>query len=213
LEFHNFFPYSLSPLRLTGYEQDTFGADDVGEVDSGISLGSFVAQSFCDDEARGSLDPSSSGCAGYKAHMTVEPGLTPTAAVLSLQTRDFLSQLLVGKPSLAHLNPVIDTELYAGQVTAKIAPLRSHRRAESEPWQDAFKPGALARDITGSADSDGYVKSMRQRVLKVLGPKPTPKYREKVKADLLKVKPSIPAALYQKYLCDLETGQACPAPK
>jgi hypothetical protein len=212
LEFRNFSPFSLGRLRLTGYEQDTFGGDDVGEVDAFVGgPGQFVLQSFCEDQAQGSINPADSGCAGYIAHIIVEPGQTPVSSVLDPQTKKFLNSLLVGKPSLSIIDTVSDSQLYAGKVTARIARLTSRREVEAERWQDAFKPGRLSAVITRSQDPDLYVKSLRQRVVHVLGTNPTPKYRAKVRADLLKVKPSIPPALYQKHLCDLETGQACAA--
>jgi hypothetical protein len=208
LEFHDFFPFSLGRLRLTGYEQDTFGSDDVGEVDNFVEGGGF--RSVCEDQTAGEVVPTGrSGCAGYNVQMITEPGQTPVSSVLSPQTKQFLNRLLVGKPSLTVIDQVSDSELYAGQITARIARLTMGREVESERWQEAFKN--LSADITGSQDPDLYVKSMRQRVVHVLGPNPTPQHRAKVIADLLQVKPSVPPALYQKYLCDLETGNACPA--
>src|SRR5262249_13675063 len=151
-----------------------------------------------------------SGCGAYKAHFITEPGQTPVSAVLSAQAKAFLDRLLVGKPLLMNAPPIVDSELFAGQVTTRIARFTSHREVEGEPWQEAFKPGAMARDIATSKDPEAYVKDIRRHVLYVLGANPTPKQRAKVAADLQKLKPSIPAALYQKHLCDLETGRPCP---
>ena len=94
-----------------------------------------------------------SGCASYNAHMIIEPGQTPASSVLSPQTKQFLNRLLVGEPSLATITGVGDTELYAGQITARIHRLTGGREVESERWQEAFRN--LSADITGSRDPMG----------------------------------------------------------
>ena len=214
LEFHDFLPSSLGRLRMTGYEQDTFGSDDVGEVTRflGAPTGSFVVNSFCEAENVDIADQLvNSGCAAYNAHFVVEPGLA-IKSVLSPQVIAFLNRMLVGVP-LTNFPPIGDSELFSGPVSPQIARLTSQREVEGERWQQTFKPGVMAHDIAVSKDPDKYVKDTRRRVLHILGPNPTPKQRAKVAADLRKLKPSIPAALYRKHLCDLETGRPCPAVK
>ena len=214
LEFHDFFPFSLGRLRMTGYEQDTFGSDDVGEVTSflGAPAAPFVVNSFCEAANVDIADQIvNSGCAAYKAQLAVEPART-VKAELSPQVIAFLKRMLVGVP-LTDFPPVGDSELFSGPITARIARLTAQRAVESERWQRAFRADVMAHDIAVSKDRDKYVKDLRRRVLHILGPNPTAKERAKVAADLRKLKPSIPAALYQKHLCDLETGRPCPAVK
>jgi hypothetical protein len=216
LRFKDFFPFSRGRLRMTGYEQDTFGSDDVGEVDSFLGgPGPFLLDAFstCDNQTAGTLgiNPANSGCAAYVAHFIVEAGQTPVAGVLSPQARAFISRLMVGKPLLTTSVQITDSELFAGPVTSRVARLTRHRVVESELWQDAFEPAALALHLAEPKNAENVVKTLRAQALQMLGAHPTPRQRTKVKADLQKLKPSIPVALYQKFLCDLETGQPCPA--
>src|SRR5262249_32309247 len=211
LQFRNLSSFFGGRLRMTGYEQDTFGSDDVGEVYTSIGLGlPFPVVSTCEVQDETLADKIvNSGCAAYNGHIGVEPGQTRVSAVLSPEVKAFLNKLLVGKPSMTKVRPRVDSDLFAGPVTARVALLTSHREVEGERWQETFKPGAMSREIAVSKDPDKYVKDLRRRVLHVLGPRPTPKQRAKVAADLRALKPSIPAALYQKHLCDLETGRPC----
>jgi hypothetical protein len=82
---------------------------------------------------------------------------------------------------------------------------------EAESWQPAFAPQATSDAIQKSGDPDAYAKDMRTRVLYALGPNPSIRQRGKVRADLQRIKKSVPPALYQKYLCDLEFGKPCTA--
>ncbi|GJG88861.1 hypothetical protein tb265_40420 [Gemmatimonadetes bacterium T265] len=214
------FPASTTRLRMTGYDQDTFGSDDVGEVDTYVGgTGRDVEYSSCNDNTAGTtgLNPSNSGCAGYVAYLNVTPGQTPVASTLSAQARAFLTRLLVGAPLLRNLPVVASPELYTprvarraggrgprgGTVSARVLPLTSHREVEGERWQDAFAPARLR------GASDAFVAGLRTRVLAVLGAHPSAATRAKVRADLARVKASLPPALYQHHLCDLETGRPC----
>ena len=128
---------------------------------------------------------------------------------MSREAAAFLNKLLVGDPSFQAIPRPTDSELFAGPVTAAILPFTSHREVESERWQEAFKQVQLVDALVPSKNPDTFLKDIQRHVQHVLGANPTPKQREKVAADLRKLKPSIPAALYQKYLCELETGQRC----
>ena len=213
LRFTDFGSETTGRLRLTGYEQDTFGSDDVGEVTDdlpapGQTLPPF--KSFCVPENETITDKIvNSGCAAYTARFAVEPSQAPTQARLSREAEAFLNKLLIGEPSLNLIPPITDSGLFAGPVTAAILPFTSHREVEPERWQETFKPGKLVDGLARSKSPDAFMKDIRRHVENVLGTNPTPQLRAKVAADLRKLKPSIPAALYQRYWCELETGRPC----
>ena len=188
------------------------GLDDVGEVTAtlpapGLTL---VANSFCVAENVDIADQIvNSGCAAYTARFVIEPTQAPTQAQLSRETKAFLNKLLIGEPSFKTIPPATDSELFAGAVTPAILPFTSHREVEPERWQEDFKQVQLVDRLAPSKNPDIFMKDIRRHVEHVLGANPTPKQREKVAADLRMLKPSIPGSLYQKYLCELETGRLC----
>jgi hypothetical protein len=199
-------------LRMTGYEQDTIGSDDVGEVTMNLPAPGplLEARSFCIPEVEGiEGELTNSRCAAYIARFILDPSQTPTKAVLSPEAKAFLNRLMIGEPLFNTMPPITDSELFAGPVTAVILPLTSHREVEAEDWQKTFKPAQLAAGLAPSKNPDAFMKDIRRHVAHVLGASPSPRQRAKVAADLRKLKPSIPARLYQKYLCDLETGRSC----
>jgi hypothetical protein len=99
---------------MTGYDPDTFASDDTGEVNTFIGEpGSYDLQSDCTPQA--DQPTANSGCGSYVAHLVVEPGATPTSAVLSPQTKLFLNALLIGKHLMTTVLPITDTELFSGR--------------------------------------------------------------------------------------------------
>src|SRR5581483_5088594 len=102
---------------------------------------------------------------------------------------------------------------YSSNVTARrrkiVLEPKSDERAE---LREAHDPVALGGEIkkATSAQKQNLLKALRKRLRYALGPNPTPAHRQKVAKDIEALKPSIPASLYEKYLCDLATGVACP---
>lgn len=200
-------------IRMTGYESDVIKDDDVGEIDGLMQIsGTGLMQSQCSDQSGGGVTDefAGSGCAAYTITFSAEPGLTPTSAVLSAPMTAFLNQLEVG-----HLPPTNHAErrvsnLYLGSVGSQVESLTSNRKdTEVEIWHESITNGVLANRLKVDPGAATYVETLRQRALKLLGPNPTPQQRSSVRNELETLKPLIPSVLYQKYLCDLETGVAC----
>ena len=210
------FSGQFGSIQFTGYEEDVLTSDDVGNVFDALSLLiTRTARSTCNDQTVGglsSLDPSTSGCAGYDVNYTVAAGRTPVAATVSPQATAAFQRLMVRSAESKQAPLSIESELYRNDsISAARRALTTERRGDFESWQANSTTARLGSELR-TPEGEAMVKALRARVRQILGPQPTAKHRRKVAMELRELKKSVPPELYRKHLCDLETGTACPAP-
>jgi hypothetical protein len=211
------FERQFGSLQITGFEDDLLTSDDVGNVFDVINVAPLTRTviSTCNDQTIGGLndlDPSTSSCAGYTLKYELRAGRTPVNATFSPEMNRFAQKLLVRTTDRDRVRDLVDTELFAlDRVSNDRKRLTVDRLTELDTWQEQLATSRLGPEMR-SGNPEPLLKDLRQRILKSLGPKPTEKHRRKIAQELQELKKSVPPALYRKYLCDLETGKACPAP-
>jgi hypothetical protein len=201
------------PIQFGGYEEDAVTSDDTGRVlRSVIGPGTGSASSTCDDQTVGglsNLDPSTSGCAAYSIAWEVVATGTPVRALLSAEGRAFASRLMVRPGDRSKMPDPLEPELYRHDViTSSKRALTEDRKGEVEEWQAALAVGRLRAQLE-EPSAEALALEIRQNALEQLGPNPTAKHRQKVALELRELKKALPEAVYQKHLCELETGKKC----
>ena len=198
-------------LRFTGYDEDLVSSDGMGAFDVVVSQVADREQSTVCDPA----NPNLTDCPGFTLSYSIIAGTTPTEG-LDPAARAGFQGLLIHPLVVAAANRfrAIDSELYmAGPMTARRRQVVFERKTgEATKNRTVFEPAALKLNMQKAtvADQEALVVALRKHALAVLGPNPTAAQRAKAARELVAIKPSIPAALYKKYLCDVETGRPCP---
>lgn len=211
------FDRQFGSLQFTGYEGDVLTSDDVGSVFEPINNAPATrnATSKCNDQTVGGLndiDPSTSGCAAYGVQFEFVAGRQPTTATFSPEMNRFAQQLLVRAEDRKRMPDVVDTDLFTfDRAVNERTQLIVGKRGDLEVWQETVTTAKLQQEMR-SGNPEPMIKDLRKHVQELLGPQPTEKHRRKVALELQELKKSIPPALYQKYLCDLETGKPCTGP-
>jgi len=196
-------------LRFTGYDDDWESSDPIGDVVARTDqLGRFNTGTVCDPN-----DLSNTDCPGFDLVYSVERGATPVTESLAPAAKTAFQALLIHPAAAAKLVRPAENELYSSSMTARRKQILLQRQEDDTIELKKFlEPANLRSNLQkwSAAQWEGIIKDVRKRTLHFLGPNPSTKHRQKVAADLQKLKGSIPAALYKKYLCDLETGTPCP---
>jgi len=202
----------LGSFQLTGFESDLLVSDDAGNVFTAINgVTSASISSSCNNHDTGlsHLDPSASGCAAYTVNYSIVPGRTPVIPRMSAEMSTFAQQLVVRATQRDQVADIPDSELFTlDRMSGERSKLTVDRPADLELWQEALTTSNLSQAMR-EGNLEPMIKDLRKHVLSLLGPHPSDKHRRKVALELLELKKSVPPALYQKYLCDLETGQPC----
>lgn len=211
------FERQIGSFHLTGFESDLLVSDDTGHVFETLNFSpsNKTIDSTCNDQSEGilnELDPATSGCASYTAKYQVLAGRTPVTARPSREMTRFAQQLLVRATDRDRMLDVLDTELFAlDRISDERTQLIMGGRGEMDPWQSALATSRLGQEMR-AGNPEPMLKDLRKHVQEALGPRPSEKHRRKIALELQELKKSVPPALYQKYLCDLETGKPCPVP-
>jgi hypothetical protein len=140
------------------------------------------------------------------------PGRQPVTATFSAEMNRFAQQLLVRAEDQKRIRDFVDTELFTfDRAIDERTKLIVGKRGDLDTWQEEATTAKLQQQMR-TGNPEPMIKDLRKHVQEMLGPKPTAKHRRKVALELQELKKSIPPALYQKYLCDLETGKPCTGP-
>jgi hypothetical protein len=189
-------------LRFTGYDNDWLETDPIGNAANSVGqLGRYSVGTTCDD------------CPSFNLVYDVERGITPVTEVLAPEAKAFFQALLIHPKAVAAVVMPTEGELYSSAMTSRRRNiLLKAEDDDTKEIKEFLEPATLRIKLQAQsvAQKESLVKDVRRRMLDFLGPNPSAKHRHKIAADLQKLKVSVPAGLYKKYLCDLEAGKACP---
>ncbi len=187
-------------LQFTGYDDDLFYSDGIPIVS--VPISSSPVANF----DTGACD----NCPSYQVRYSFSSVANPGS--VSQEAKDYFKNLLVHPAIDRLIRPQSESELYSFGVrsTAREQIVsRKEEDADSTEMQ-ALKPGNMGVTLQ-SNDAKAFAQQLRKRILKQYGGIPRAAERGKLVFRLQQIKPSIPPAIYQRYLCDLETGKPCPA--
>lgn len=202
-------PSQVGLLRFTGYDEDSEGSDGVGGLAIDIGkLGSINDATVCDPN-----NLSDKSCPGFALIGNVSAGTTNITEALDPSAKTAFDQLAIHPDAVAAIKRVAENPLYAPGLSAqRKRVILARKDDEAEDIKKQLDPATLKASMQHATadEQEAFAKALRKRVAYALGPKPTAAHRRKVAKEIQGLKTSLPAPLYKKYFCDLETGRACP---
>lgn len=191
------YPSQITRVEFGGYDEDALSSD-------GIAIASVPVF----DVASPFTGESSNFCTGCSYSVNYTFSNTPHPGAVRQEVIDYFRRSLV-HPAVARVASVrTESLLYSHS-------LESDRiRAEQDGEEGsaammAIRPDNLPQTLQ-SEDPARFAFELRKHILTLFGGIPTAAERTTLVRRLQQIKPAIPPAVYQKYLCDLETGRTCP---
>jgi hypothetical protein len=182
-------------VTTTGFEEDLMRNDPIGNA----SVTFLTAATVRADK--------------YVARFETIPNAPLPLAIISPQLALHTGRLKIS------LTPAVQTQLNVLSLRAgELDRLRtewareaSARKREGDEQDPDLSGTGLAAAFSRSkpAEQTAFVVAIRKRALRRLGPNPDAPTRARLARELRDLKGSIPAPLYKRHLCEVETGKPC----
>ncbi len=190
--------FGLEPadqLQFTGYDSDALASDGIPQVSIPIAGSQSTTQ----------YTGECPSCPSYS--VLYSASAVPNSGSVSQATINYLQGLLAHPAITQLVHPEAEGELYAFG-TPSIARNKIVSKPEEDGEAAALAPGRLSTTLQAT-DVEVFAQQLRKRILAQYGKTSTEASRRKLVFRLHQIKASLAPAIYQKYLCDLETGKPC----
>ncbi|MFN0106805.1 MAG: hypothetical protein ACKV2U_32520 [Bryobacteraceae bacterium] len=198
-------------VTTSGFEEDIIWNDSIGNGGSASFASGTTSVRSVEDLKIGSLTLKREI---YVATFEAVANAPLPQAIISPRLAQHTERLKIG------VTPAIQTRLDVLSPRAiELDRLRNDWARESAARKRNVYPRGLLFSRTGMStaisnskpeDQNAFVAAIRKHALRRLGPNPDAPKRERVARELRELKDLIPAPLYKRHLCEIETGKPCP---